>query len=116
MASPEIVSLVSAASVSVIYAFINDIQLSRKASKLRKWLERERPELWSNLNVFARNWKGGQPGLKLLHRNNVIDLRHFDQQYEQLRVVERRVMWGVVLGSMCMGVAIMGSWLWGWQW
>ena len=116
MASPQIVTLVSLASVSVVYAFVCDIRLSQKASKVRKLLQRERPELWSKLNFFARNWNGGHPGLKLLYRRNVVDLPEFDQQYEQLRSLERKILWGIGLVSVCIGLVIVGSKYWGWEW
>ena len=116
MASPQIKILVSLASVSVIYAFVCDIRLSRKASKLRKWLQQRRPELWSELNFFARNWNGGQPGLKILFRRNVVDLPEFDQQYEQLRALERKFVWGLVTGAFSIGLVLLGARFWEWHW
>ncbi len=116
MASPQIEILVLLAGVSVIYAFVCDIRLFREASKIRKWLQRVRPELWSELNFFARNWNGGQPGIKLLYRRNFVGLPEFEQQYEQLNALERKLLWGIVLGSLCIGLVIVGSSFWGWQW
>jgi hypothetical protein len=116
MASPQIVILVLLAGGSVIYAFVCDIRLFRKSSKIRKLLQRVRPELWSELNFFARNWNGGQPGIKLLYRRNVVGLPEFDQQYEQLNVLERKLLWGIVIGSLCIGLVIVGTRFWGWQW
>ena len=115
MASPQIKILISLAAVSIIYAFVCQIRLSRKASELAKWLQKERPDLWSDLNFIARNWNGGQPGLKLLYRRNVVGLPRFDQEYEQLHSVERRLLWGIVIGSVCIGLVLMGSKFWGWH-
>jgi hypothetical protein len=114
MASPQIKILISLAAVSIIYAFVCQIRLSRKACELAKWLQKERPDLWSDLNFIARNWNGGQPGLKLLYRRNVVGLPRFDQEYEQLHSVERRLLWGIVIGSVCIGLVLMGSKFWGW--
>ncbi len=116
MASPQIIILVSLAGVSIVYAFICDIRLSRKASKLRNWLQKERPELWSKLNFFARNWNGGHPGVKLLYRMKVVGLPWFDHQCEQLHALERKLLWGIIIGAVCIGLAIAGSKFWGWQW
>ena len=116
MASPQIKILVSLGGVSIVYAFLCHIRLSQKASKLRDWLQKERPELWSGLNFVARNWNGGHPGLKVLYRKKVVGLPRFDQQYEQLHTLERKLLWGIIIGSVCMGLAIAGSKLWGWQW
>lgn len=116
MASPQIKILVSLGGVSIVYAFICNIRLSQKASKLRDWLQKERPELWSGLNFVARNWHGGYPGLKLLYRKNIVGLPRFDQQYEQLHTLERKLLWGIIIGSVCLGLAIVGSRFWGWQW
>jgi hypothetical protein len=116
MASPQIKILVSLSVVSIVYAFVCDIRLSRKASKLRNWLKKERPELWSELNFFAKNWNGGQPGLKFIYRRNVVDLPMFDQQYEQLHSLERKLLWGIVIGSVCIGLTLIGSRFWGWHW
>ena len=74
MTSPEIKVLISLAVASLVYAFVCQIRMSRKASKLADWLQKERPELWSELNFIARNWNGGQPGLKILYRRNVVGL------------------------------------------
>lgn len=116
MASTQIKILVSLAGVSVVYAFVCEIQLSRKASKLRNWLKEMCPDHWSELNFFARNWNGGLPGIKLLYQRNVVGLPEFDQQYEQLNAPERKLLWGIVIGSFCIGLVIIGARFWGWQW
>ena len=108
MASPQIKILISLAAVSAIYAFVCKIRLSRKASKLENWLQKERPDLWSELNFVARNWNGGQPGLKILYRRNVVGLPSFDQQYELLHSMERQLIWGIVIGSVCIGLVVAG--------
>ena len=85
MTSIQIKILISIASVSAVYAFICQIQLSRKASKLGNWIQKERPDLLSELNSFPKNYNGGYPGLKILYRRNVVSNPMFNQQYEQLR-------------------------------
>ena len=116
MASPQIKILISLSAVSAIYAFVCKIRLSRKASKLENWLRKERPDLWSELNILAKNWAGGQAGLKTLYRRNVGGLPRFDKQYEQLHSIERKLLWGVVIGSVCIGLVVIGSKFWGWHW
>ncbi|MBT8373473.1 MAG: hypothetical protein KJN80_01025, partial [Deltaproteobacteria bacterium] len=103
MASPQIKILISLAAVSIIYAFVCEIRLSRKARKLAYWLQEQRPDLWSELNSFARTYKGGYPGLKILYRRKTVGLLLFDQQYEQLRSLERKLFWGLGIGSVCIG-------------
>ena len=116
MTSPPIKILISLAGVSLIYAFVCNIRLTRNASKLAKWLQKERPELWSGLNFVARNWNGGQPGLKILYQRNAVDLPDFDQQYKQLRSIERHLLWGVIIGSACIGLVLIGFEFWNWHW
>jgi hypothetical protein len=116
MASPQIRIFISAAAVSILYAFVCSIRLSRKARRLADWLEKKRPGLWSELNPVARNWNGGMPGLKFLYRKKVVDLPMFDRRYEQLHAVERQLLWGIVLGSVCIGLVAVGSRFWGWHW
>jgi hypothetical protein len=106
MTSPQIKILISIAAVSLVYAFVCNTRLSKKAGKLANWLQKERPDLWSELNFIARNWNGGQPGLKLLYRRNVVDLPSFDQQYEQLHSIERQLLWGIIVGAVCIGLVI----------
>ena len=115
MTSPEIKILISLAVASIVYAFVCQIRMSRKASKLADWLQKERPDLWSELNFIARNWNGGQPGLKLLYRRNVVDLPSFDQQYEQLHSIERQLLWGITVGAVCIGLVIIDFKFWGWR-
>ena len=115
MADPQTKILISLACVSIVYAFVYEIRMSRKASKLGKWLQKERPDLWSELTLFARNWNGGQPALKLLYRRNLVGLPKFDQEYELLRSIERQLLWGIGIGSVCIGVAIIDSRFWGWN-
>ena len=116
MANSQIKILISIAAISIIYAFVCEIRLSRKASKLANWLQKERPDLWSELNFVARNWNGGQPGLKILYRRNVVGLPSFDQQYELLYSMERQLIWGIVIGSVCIGLVVVGFRYWGWHW
>lgn len=116
MTSPQIKILISLAAISLVYAFVCNIRLSRKAARLAKWLKKERPDLWSGLNYVARNFNGGQPGLKLLYRRNVVGLDRFDREYEQLRSLERQLLWGVVTGSVCIGLVLIGFRFWGWHW
>ena len=116
MASPQIKILISLSAVTIIYAFVCEIRLSRKASKLANWLQKERPDLWSELNILARKWAGGQAGLKILYRRNVGGLPSFDQQYEQLHSIERQLILSIVIGSVCIGLVFIGSRFWGWHW
>ena len=116
MASPQIKILISLSAVTIIYAFVCEIRLARKARKLANWLQKQRPDLWSELNSFARNYNGGHPGLKILYRRNAVGLPLFDQQYEQLRSLERKLLWGIGIGSVCIGLVIIGSKFWGWHW
>ena len=116
MASPQIKILLSLGALSIVYAFVCNIRLTRKASKLANWVQKERPDLWSELNVIARNWNGGHPGLKLLYRRNVVGLPSFDQQYKQLHSMERQLIWGIIVGSVCIGLVIICLKFWGWHW
>ena len=116
MPNLQVKILLSVAGVSIVYAFICNIRLSRKAGRLRSWLEKERPELWSELNLISRNWNGGQPGLKLLYRRNAVGLPRFDREYEQLRALERKLLWGIGVGSVCIGLVLIGARFWGWYW
>ncbi len=116
MTSPQIKLLISVACVSIVYAFLCEIRLSAKASRLSKLLQKERPELWSTLNIIARNWNGGQAGLKVLYRRNVIGLPRFDREYKELQSLERKLLWGIGIGSMCIGLVLIGTRFWGWYW
>ena len=116
MASPQLKILISLSAIAIIYAFVCEIRLSRKARRLANWLQKQRPELWSELNFFARNYNGGHPGLKILYRRNAVGLPLFDQQYERLRSLERKLLWGIGIGSVCIFMIIIGSKFWGWHW
>jgi len=116
MTSPQIKIFISLAAVSLVYAFLWDIRISRKASKLANWLQKECPDLWSEVNSFAQNWKGGLPGLKILYRKHAVDLPGFEQEYGHLRSMERKFLWGVGIGAVCIGLVIAGFRFWGWHW
>lgn len=116
MTSPEVKILLILASISIVYAFVCDIRLSRKARQLARWLRKERPELWSELNIVARNLNGGYPALKLLYRRNVVGLPGFDREFLQLHAIERKFFWGVGIGVVCLGILIAGFLFLGWQW
>lgn len=115
MASPQIKILITMASVSIVYAFVCKIRLSREARKVSSWLQEERPDLWAELNAFARNYDGGHPALKVLHRKGQGGLPLFDQRYAELRVLERKLLWGIGIGAACIGLVIIGSEFWGWD-
>ena len=116
MPSPLIKILLLLAAVSIVYAFVCQIRMTQKASRLARRVEKERPDLWSELNPVARNWHGGHPGLKLLKRRNAVDLPGFDQEYAQLHAMEQKFFWGVGMGSACIGLLIAGFLFWGWHW
>ena len=116
MASPQIKIFTSLAAVAIIYAFLCNIRISRKARELANRLQKERPELWSSLNPFTRNYNGGHPGLKLLYRQKVVDLPGFDEAYEKLHAIERKLLWGIAIGAACIGAVIIGTRYWGWHW
>lgn len=116
MASPEIKILLLLAAASIIYAFICEIRLSRAAGKLADRLQKERPDLWSELNPFARNWNGGWPAIKILYRRKDVDPPGIDYQYEQMHSLERQLLWGIVTGSVCIGLVFLGTKFWGWHW
>ena len=107
--------LLSVAAIAIVYAFFYQVRLARKASDLAKWVRGERPDLWSPLNFIARNWNGGQPGLKYLYRKKLLGLPRFERQYEELRVLERRLLWGIGIGSLCIGLLAIGTKLLGWS-
>ena len=116
MASPQIKIFISLSAVAGIYAFLCNIRMSRKARELANWLQQERPDLWSSVNPFSRNYNGGQPGLKILYRKKLVDLPGFDEAYEQLHSMERKLLWGIAIGSVSIGVVIVGIRYWGWHW
>jgi len=116
MVSPQIKILISLAGISIVYAFVCQIRLSQKARKLANWLQKKRPDLWSELNFIARSSSGGYPGLKILFRKKVVGLPRFDQEYEQLHPIERQLLWGLIVGSICIGFVIIGFKYLGWHW
>lgn len=116
MPSPQIKILLILAGISIIYAFVCEIRLSQKASQLAKWVRKERPDLWSELNFVARNWNGGHPGLKMLHRRKVVGLPRFDQEYEQLHAMEQKFLCGLGVGVICIGLLLTGFRFFGWHW
>ncbi|MDH3561593.1 MAG: hypothetical protein OEN52_11640 [Gammaproteobacteria bacterium] len=114
--SPEIKILLVLASASIGYAFVCEIRLSRMASRVASWLKKECPGLWSELNIVARNWNGGYPALKMLHRRNVVGLPRFDREYAKLLAIERKLFWGVGTGVMCFSALIAGFIFLDWHW
>ena len=116
MPSPEIKILLVLASVSIVYAYVCQIRMTRKASHIAGWLQKERPELWSELNVVARNWNGGHPALKLLYRRDIVDLPRFELEYGELRAIERKFFQGLGVGVVCFGVLIAGFVFLDWHW
>jgi hypothetical protein len=115
MTSPQIKILVTLACISIVYAFVCHIRITQKANKLSEWIRKKRPDLWSEVPILARSWNGGQPGLKILYRKNVVGHPKFDQEYGQLQAMERNLLWGIGIGSACIGLIIIGSIYWGWR-
>jgi len=116
MTSAAIKVLISIACAAIVYAFVCDIRIAGTARKLAQRLEQERPELWRGLNPIARNFRGGQPGLKVLHRRKAVDLPWFEEEYGRLRALERKQLWAVAAGAACIGLVLAGTGLWGWHW
>jgi len=116
MASPQIVLTTSLAAVAVVYAFWCDIRMANKSRKIRARIEQEAPGPWSGVNPFARNWNGGQPGIKLLHRRGLVHYPGFEEEVQQLRDLERRMLLGIGLGTVCLGLVAAGTRFWSWQW
>lgn len=116
MTSPEIKILIVLAGISIVYAYVCEIRLSRKARQVANWLRKERPGLWSELNIVARNWNGGYPALKVLYRRNVVGLSRFDREYAQLHAIERQLLWGIGIGVVCLGALVAGFIFLEWHW
>ena len=116
MPSLQIKILISLATVSIVYAYVCQILLTQKASKLARWLQQQRPELWSEMNSVARNWHGGLPALKVLKRRNVVDLPEFDREFEKLHAMERKLFWGIGICVLCFGALFAGFLFFGWHW
>ena len=116
MPSLKIKTLISLATVSIVYAYVCQILLTQKAGKLARWLQQQRPELWSEMNSVARNWHGGLPALKVLKRRNVVDLPEFDREFEKLYAMERKLFWGIGICVLCFGALVAGFLLLGWHW
>ena len=114
--SLEIRILISLASLAIVAAFVSQIQMVHRARKLKEWIETERPDLWQNLNIVARNCNGGHPGLKLLYRQKAVGHPRFYEEYRNIRASERQLLWGVGIGAFCIGLVIIGRQLWGWHW
>jgi len=108
--------LVSLAVITIVYAFVCDIRLSSQAGKMSKRFAAERPDLWEQMNAVARNWRGGQPALKLLHRRGDLDLAGFGKQYAALQTLEHRMLLAMAIGAACIVLAVIGSKFGGWQW
>ena len=115
MTSLQVKILILLAAAFLVYAFICQIRLSLKAKELADWLQKQRPDLWVELNPIARNMNGGYPGLKLLYRRNVVSLPRFDQEYQQLQAIERHLLGGIVIGFISIGLVLIGVSFWGWQ-
>ena len=116
MPSPQIKILLSIAAVSIVYAFVCEIRLISRARKISSRLQKERPHLWLEMNIVARNWNGGLPALKVLHRRGDVDLPDFDLKFKEVRVIEWQLLWGVVIGATCIFLVFVGLKFLGWSW
>ena len=116
MASPQITLTISLGVVAAVYSFWCNIRIAGKSSKIRERLEQEAPRAWSALNPIARNWNGGQPGIKLLHRQKSVNFPGFEDDVKQLLTLERKMLWGMGLAMACIGLVAAGTKFWGWQW
>ena len=116
MTSAAIKVLISVSCAAIVYAFACDFRIAGMARKLADRLDKERPELWRGLNPIARNFRGGQPGLKVLHRRKAVDLPGFEEEYGRLRALERKQLGAIAAGAACIGLVLAGTALWGWHW
>lgn len=116
MTSPYIVVSTSLVVAATVYSFWLSIRVAGRSGRIRERLKKEAPEAWSKLNPIARNWNNGQPGIKFLHKEKLADYPGFEEEVEELRAMERRMLWGIGLAITCIGVVIAGTELLGWQW
>ena len=115
MTSPYIILTVSLATVATVYSFWLSIRIRGKAGRIRARLEKEAPEEWSKLNPIARGWNNGQPGIVYLHKRKLAGYPGFEEEVEQLRAMDRRMMWGIGFAIGCILLVIVGKELLGWQ-
>jgi hypothetical protein len=116
MASPYIVLTTSATAAAVVYAFWCSIRIAKQSGWIREHVRKEAPEAWEKLNAVERNWNNGQPGIMFLYRKKLVDYPGFEQEVRQLRDLERKMLWGIGVGIACIGLAVAGTELLGWQW
>lgn len=116
MASPYVILTTLGTAAAVVYAFWCSIRIGKQSGRIREHLQREAPEAWSKLNVLVRNWNNGQAGILFLHKKKLVDYPGFEQEVQQLRSLERKMLWGIGLGVACIGLVVAGTELLGWQW
>jgi len=116
MASPYVILTTSLTAVAVVYAFWCSIRIGKQSGRIREHVQKEAPEEWSKLNVLVRNWNNGQAGIMLLYKKGLVQYPGFEAEVQQLRGLERKMLWGVGVGVVCIGLAVAGTELFGWQW
>jgi len=114
MASPYVI--LTSSATAVVYAFWCSIRIAKQSGRIRERLKKEAPEAWSQLNVIVRNWNNGQAGIMFLQKKKLADYPGFEEEVQQLRGLERKMLWGVGVGVVCIGLAVAGTELLGWQW
>lgn len=116
MTSPYIMLTTSLATAAVVYAFWCSIRMAGKSGQIRERIQKNSPEPWAKLNALARHWNNGQPGILYLHKKKLVDYPGFEEEVQQLRDIERKMLWGIGLAVGCIGLVVAGTrWL-GWQW
>ena len=108
--------MISLAGISVVFAFICQIRLTQKATKLANQLKKKYPDLWSELTFIARNSSGGYPGIKILIKRKQVELPKLEQEYKQLQLIEKKLLCGLSVGMVCIASVIIGFKYLGWHW
>lgn len=116
LTSPYVMATVSTATIALVYAYVCQIRQESTARRVRDWVRDTYPEVWVTLNWVQQHAMGGTIGLKKLRDGALSDDDAFRERYARVTRLDRHKLIATAVGALGIGLAILGTLYWGWNW
>jgi hypothetical protein len=114
MAHPAIMFSISVSTVSIVYAYIQQIKKDKKAENLEKWVRDKFPEIYNDLPWVHRKLLKSEVSLNIINNKKLIDDSDFEFMYKELKSFNKKLYISLAIGILGLIFTFITSHFLGW--
>ena len=115
MAHPAIMFSISVSTVSIVYAYIQQIKKDKKAENLEKWVRDKFPEIYNDLPWVHRKLLKSEVSLNIINNKKLIDDSDFEFMYKELKSFNKKLYISLAIGILGLIFTFFTSHFLGWE-